>query len=132
MGKLSCSNTDMYRGPSTSGVCQIGLKTNHIRACRSFAPQESLVIHDAGFTRFGNIAPPCKPFLHVKLCNVPIWLWVQILSVSDTYRTLNAGLAQKCVTGLMGGGGALYAAERLEALKKTAAGYSRRSKPYQV
>lgn len=32
----------------------------------------------------------------------------------------------------MSGGGGLYAHERLEALKRTAAGYSRTSKPYQV
>lgn len=32
----------------------------------------------------------------------------------------------------MTGAGGLYAAERLEALKRTAAGYSRKSKPYQA
>ena len=36
------------------------------------------------------------------------------------------------VAGLMTGAGGLYAAERLEALKRTAAGYSRKSKPYQA
>lgn len=38
----------------------------------------------------------------------------------------------RSLKGLILGGGGLYAAERLEALKRTAAGYSRTSKPYQV
>ena len=43
MGKLSCSKTDMYRGPSTSGVCQFNHKKHCVGTCLLMCTSRSLM-----------------------------------------------------------------------------------------
>ena len=55
MGKLSCSKTDMYRGPSTSGVCQRNRKTRCVRTFLMIGTSRKPEDLFCRITIFGNL-----------------------------------------------------------------------------